>query len=60
MTIMPLTLMPATFAVCCWGIVNNFEAAGLTYFLEAFAFWLFCVLCEFLDPLHVKAIFFQL
>lgn len=56
---MPLTLMPATFAACCWGIVNNFEAAGLTYFLEAFAFWLFYVLCGFLDPLHVKAIFFQ-
>lgn len=38
---MPPTLMLPVFTTGCLGIVNNFEAAGVTYFLEAFAFWLF-------------------
>lgn len=49
----------AVFTTGCLGIVNNFEAAGVTYFLEAFAFWLFCGFCGFPDPFHGKAIFFQ-
>lgn len=38
----------AVSITCCLGIVNDFEAAGVTYFLEAFAFWLFCGFCAFL------------
>lgn len=41
LTIMPPMIMLAVWITCCLGIVNNFEAAGVTYFLEAFAFWLF-------------------
>lgn len=57
--IMPLPLMLAVFTTGCLGIVNNLEAAGVTYFLEAFAFWLFHGFCGFPDPFHGKAIFFQ-
>jgi len=35
---MPTMSMLDVFITCCLGIVNNFAAAGVTYFLEAFAF----------------------